>query len=418
MSKIIDIEAYEILDSRGYPTIETTIILSDGVKGSASVPSGASKGTYEALELRDENSKRFSGKGVLKAIKNINNEIFEIIQGLDIRNQSKIDSKLIALDGTKDKSRLGANAILSVSLASAKAASQSLNIPLYKYLGGINSYVLPLPLVNVINGGAHATNKLDIQEFMLAPVGAKSFSEGIRWCCEVFYEIKNILVSMGYSTSVGDEGGYAPDFNSNQEAIEIILKAIKKTGFSFNDIKISIDAASTEFYRRKKYHIKSENKILSSSMMVEFYKDLVEKYPIFSIEDGMAEDDWVGWQMLNKSIGNKVMIIGDDLFVTNTKRLKIGINKNAANAILIKPNQIGTLSETLATIRMASNNNFKSIVSHRSGETEDTIIADLAVATSCGFIKTGSVSRSERCAKYNRLIKIEKELGKSSIYMN
>ena len=408
MSIIEKINAYEILDSRGIPTLLTEVILDNGIKGNAAVPSGASTGIHEALELRDKDKNRYKGKGVLNNIDFINSLILDALQGLDVRDQKNIDSNLLKLDGTKNKSKLGANTLLSVSLAVAKTASNLNKIELYQYLGGINTTLLPIPLVNVINGGAHATNNLDIQEYMLAPVGAKTFSQAIRWCSEIFFNLKELLKSNNYSTSVGDEGGFAPNFKSNFEPLEFLIKSIKKSKLSpERDVMISLDVASSEFYKKNKYYLGSPKKNFSSDKMVLYLADIVKKYPIFSIEDGCAEDDWIGWKKLNSLIGDKTLTVGDDLFVTNRDRLKTGIEKNVANTILVKPNQIGTLTETLDTINLAKENKIETIISHRSGETEDNFIADLAVGTNSKMIKTGSVTRSERCSKYNRLLFIE-----------
>ena len=408
MSTIEKINAYEILDSRGIPTLLTQVILDNGVEGNAAVPSGASTGIHEALELRDKDKNRYNGKGVLNNIDFINSLILEALQGFDVRDQKNIDSNLLKLDGTKNKSKLGANTLLSVSLAVAKTASNLNKVDLYQYLGGINTNLLPIPLVNVINGGAHAANNLDIQEYMLAPVGAKTFSQAIRWCSEIFFNLKELLKSNSYSTSVGDEGGFAPNFKSNFEPLEFLIKAIKKSKLRpERDVMISLDVASSEFYKKHKYYLGSPKKYFSSEEMVSFLADIVKKYPIFSIEDGCAEDDWIGWKKLNSLIGDKTLTVGDDLFVTNRNRLEKGIKKNVANTILVKPNQIGTLTETLDTINLAKENKIETIISHRSGETEDNFIADLAVGSNSKMIKTGSVTRSERCSKYNRLLIIE-----------
>lgn len=408
MSIINNIKAYEILDSRGVPTILTEVILKNGVIGKASVPSGASTGVHEALELRDKNKDRFFGKGVLKSINLISSIILDILQGLDVRDQSNIDSILIDLDGTKNKKKLGANTILSVSLACAQAAANSEKLELYTLIGGLNVNNLPVPLVNIVNGGAHASNNLDIQEYMLAPIGANSFHQAIRWCSEIFFNLKEILKYNNYSTAVGDEGGFASNFTNNYEPLEYLIKAIKKSKLNpEKDVLISLDVASSEFFSEKKYFLKSDNKQLKSLEMVDYLNNMVKKYPIFSIEDGCSEDDWDGWIALNKKLSEDVLLVGDDLFVTNKTRLEKGIKINAANSILIKPNQIGSLSETLATINLAKSNNVENIISHRSGETEDCFIADLAIGTNSRLIKTGSVTRSERCCKYNRLLYIE-----------
>ncbi len=411
---IEEVKARQIIDSRGNPTVEADIFLSDGIMGRASVPSGASTGAYEAYELRDKENSMFSGKGVLQAVDNVNSIIAPEIIGFNIFNQREIDNLLINLDGTQNKSRLGANAILSVSLACARTAANALNIPLYQYIGGINASILPTPMMNILNGGAHANNNIDFQEFMITPVGAPNFSEAVRIGAEIFHTLGKILKEKGYNTAVGDEGGYAPDLQSNEEGIEIILEAIKKAGYSTDCVKICLDIASSEFYKDNMYHL--ENKILSSREMAEFLEKWVNKYPIISIEDGMAEDDFEGWKLLTQKIGDKCQLVGDDLFVTNVCRLNNGIQKKIANSILIKPNQIGTLSETLDTVNLAKRAGYSVIISHRSGETEDTFIADLAVGLNSGLIKTGSMSRSDRVSKYNRLIRIEEELGLASKY--
>ncbi len=416
MSVIVNIKSFEILDSRGIPTLFTEIELENGIKGSASVPSGASTGIHEALELRDGDLKRFKGKGVLNNINIIQSIIFDILSGIDVRDQKKIDELLIKIDGTNNKKKLGANTLLSVSLAAAKAAANYEKLELYKYLGGVNSYQLPIPLVNIINGGAHANNNLDIQEYMITPIGANTFKEAVRWCSEIFHNLKDILKKKSYSTSVGDEGGFASNFKNNEEPIELLIKAIKASNLNpERQVMISLDIAATEFYKNKKYKILSENKALTNIAMSEYLIKLCNKFPVFSIEDGMAEDDWNGWSYLSKSLSNKALIIGDDLFVTNKKRLLRGIKQNAANSILIKLNQIGTLTETLDTINIAKRNDYKTIISHRSGETEDNFISDLAVGTNAMFIKSGSVTRSERCSKYNRLILLE-NIDKNLIY--
>ena len=413
MSIINNIKAYEILDSRGIPTISTEVILKNGVKGKASVPSGASTGVHEALELRDNDKSRFFGKGVLKSIGLIQSIILDILQGLDVRDQNNIDSILLELDGTKNKKKLAANTILSVSLACAQAAANSEKIELYALIGGLNINNLPVPLVNIINGGAHASNNLDIQEYMLAPIGANSFHQAIRWCSEIFFNLKEILKNNNYSTAVGDEGGFASNFKNNYEPLEFLIKAIKKSKLNpEKDVMISLDVASSEFFDGKKYYLKSDNRRLKSIEMVEYLNKMVKKYPIFSIEDGCSEDDWSGWAVLNNKLSDNILLVGDDLFVTNKIRLKKGIKINAANSILIKPNQIGSLSETLETINLAKSNNIENIISHRSGETEDCFIADLAIGTNSRFIKTGSVTRSERCCKYNRLLYIEQNNNK------
>ena len=413
MSIINNIKAYEILDSRGIPTISTEVILKNGVIGKASVPSGASTGVHEALELRDNDKSRFFGKGLLKSISLIQSIILDILQGLDVRDQNNIDSILLELDGTKNKKKLGANTILSVSLACAQAAANYEKVELYTLIGGLNINNLPVPLVNIVNGGAHASNNLDIQEYMLAPIGANSFHQAIRWCSEIFFNLKEILKNNNYSTAVGDEGGFASNFKNNYEPLDFLIKAIKKSKLDpEKDVLISLDVASSEFFDGKKYYLKSDNKRLKSLEMVEYLNKVVKNYPIFSIEDGCSEDDWNGWTVLNNHLSDKVLLVGDDLFVTNKTRLQKGIKINAANSILIKPNQIGSLSETLETINLAKSNNIENIISHRSGETEDCFIADLAIGTNSRFIKTGSVTRSERCCKYNRLLYIEQNNNK------
>ncbi len=414
---IEDISARQILDSRGNPTVEAEVRLSGGIIGRAAVPSGASTGIFEALELRDGDENYYLGKGVTKAVNNVNNIIAPELIGEDASNQQQIDNLMIEIDGTENKAKLGANAILSVSLAAAKAASLAYKMPLYRYLGGLNATILPVPMMNIINGGAHADNNIDFQEFMIAPVGAYNFQEAIRMGSEIFHTLKSVLKGKGLVTSVGDEGGFAPNLKSNEEGIEVILEAIEKAGYDTEQVKICLDVASSEFYEEGRYTLAGENKVLSADEMVEFLAGWVEKYPIISIEDGMAEQDWDGWIKLTRKIGDKCQLVGDDLFVTNTRRLAEGIRRNVANSILIKVNQIGTLSETLDAITTAHSNSYTSIVSHRSGETEDTFIADLAVATNCGQIKTGSASRSDRMAKYNQLIRIEQELGASARYL-
>ena len=415
--KIKQIIAREILDSRGNPTIEADVILESGVIGSAMVPSGASTGQREALELRDGDKSRYLGKGVLNAISFINTQINECLQGFDISNQEKIDQAMIELDGTESKSKLGANAILSVSLASAHANAKQQNIPLYSSFGKSSALTLPVPMMNIINGGEHANNSVDIQEFMIIPAGAPSFRESLRYGAEVFHHLKAVLEKRGMNTAVGDEGGFAPDLASNEDAIKVILEAIEQAGYEAGkDIFIGIDVASSEFYSNNKYELTSEGKSLSSSEFVDYLENWVNNYPIISIEDGMDENDWDGWDLLTKRIGNRVQLVGDDLFVTNSKILSKGINNNIANSILIKVNQIGTLTETFNAMSIAFNSGYTCVMSHRSGETEDTTIADLAVATSCGQIKTGSLSRSDRLAKYNRLLRIEEQLGSKAIY--
>ncbi len=415
--KITQIKAREILDSRGNPTIEADITLENGTMGSAMVPSGASTGEREALELRDGDKSRYLGKGVLKAVAFINTEIAQALKGFDIADLGKIDQAMIDLDGTQTKSRLGANAILAVSLAAAHTNANALNKPLYDTLNLDAKYKLPVPMMNIINGGEHANNSVDIQEFMIIPAGAPTFKEALRYGAEVFHKLKSVLEAKGLNTAVGDEGGFAPDLASNEEAIKVILEAIKDAGFvAGKDIYIGIDAASSEFYENGTYNLASENRSLTSEEFVDYLADWVAKYPVISIEDGMDENDWNGWALLTKKIGNKVQLVGDDLFVTNSKILAEGIEKSIANSILIKVNQIGTLSETFEAMAMAEKAGYTCVMSHRSGETEDTTIADLAVATGCGQIKTGSLSRSDRLAKYNRLLRIEEELGANAIY--
>ncbi|MGA7324669.1 MAG: phosphopyruvate hydratase [Rhodomicrobium sp.] len=416
MTAIADIIGREILDSRGNPTVEVDVVLDDGSTGRASVPSGASTGMHEAIEKRD-GGERYLGKGVLEAVDAVNGEIFDALQGMDALDQRRIDNTLLMLDGTENKGRLGANAILGVSLATAKAASQALDLPLYRYLGGVNARVLPVPMMNIINGGAHADNALDFQEFMISPLGAPSLGEAVRWGSEIFHTLRKLLKEGGHNTNVGDEGGFAPNLKSADEALSFVMRAIEKAGYRpGEDVAIALDPASTEFFSDGKYELKGEGKTLSSTEMVSFYRDLVARYPIISVEDGMAEDDWDGWRALTKELGTRINLIGDDLFVTNTKRLQQGIERGAANGILIKVNQIGTLSETLDAVSMAQRAAMKAVISHRSGETEDSTIADIAVATNAGQIKTGSLSRSDRTAKYNQLIRIEEELGDSGAF--
>ncbi len=420
MSNILDIRSREILDSRGNPTVEVEVLTDDGHLGRAAVPSGASTGKYEAVELRDGDKKRFLGKGVLNACRNIEEIIREELIGVEVFEQIYIDNIMLELDGTPNKSKLGANAILGVSMAVAKAAASAAGQPLYRYIGGVNAHVLPVPMMNILNGGSHADNSIDFQEFMVVPVGADFFSEGLRMGVEIFHSLKAVLKKKGYSTNVGDEGGFAPNIKSNKEAVEIVLKSIENAGYRpGEDVMIAMDAAASEFYNSKEkvYHFhQSTGDKLSSTDMVSYWADWVKKYPIFSIEDGLDEDDWKGWKALNKKLGKKVQLVGDDLFVTNTKRLQRGIDEGSANSILIKVNQIGTLTETIDAVNMATRNGFTSVMSHRSGETEDTTIADLAVALNTGQIKTGSASRSDRIAKYNQLLRIEEELGDSGIY--
>ncbi len=417
MTFIEDVVARQILDSRGNPTVEVDVMLECGVVGRAAVPSGASTGIFEALELRDGDKSKYLGKGVLKAVENVNEIIAPAIIGMDAADQQALDKFMIELDGTENKSKLGANAILGVSLAAAKAASMAFEMPLYRYLGGVNAVTLPVPMMNIINGGAHADNNVDFQEFMIAPVGASCFQEAIRMGAEVFHNLKAVLKARGMVTSVGDEGGFAPNLSSNEEALKVIVEAIQKAGYTTEQVKICLDVASSEFYEEDgTYNLEGEGKRLSRAQMVDFLENWVNNYPIISIEDGMAEEDWEGWKMLTERIGDRCQLVGDDLFVTNTKRLAKGIEKGVANSILIKVNQIGSLTETLEAIAMAHDAGYTAISSHRSGETEDTFIADLAVATNCGQIKTGSASRSDRIAKYNQLIRIEQELGSAAKY--
>ena len=420
MSFILDIRAREILDSRGNPTVEVEVMTESGTVGRAAVPSGASTGKYEAVELRDGDKDRFLGKGVLTACRNVDEEIREALIGEDIFDQRQIDHAMLQLDGTPNKGKLGANAILGVSLAVAKAAAEELGQPLYRYLGGANAHVLPVPMMNILNGGSHADNSIDFQEFMIMPIGANFFSEGLRMGVEVFHHLKGVLKSKGYSTNVGDEGGFAPNIKSNVEAIETVLTAIEKAGYKpGEDIMIAMDAAASEFYNEeeKVYHFhQSTGDKLTSSEMVGYWKEWVEKYPILSIEDGLHEDDWAGWAELTQKVGDRVQLVGDDLFVTNTERLQRGIDDNVANSILIKVNQIGSLTETIEAVNLATRNSYTSVMSHRSGETEDTTIADLAVALNTGQIKTGSASRSDRIAKYNQLLRIEEELAATGVY--
>lgn len=417
MIEIETVFAREILDSRGNPTLEVDVTLSDGGFGRAAVPSGASTGAHEAVELRDGDKARFLGKGVLKAVQNVNDEIADVIYGLDAENQRGIDEILKTLDGTENKGRLGANAMLGVSLALAKAVADSQGVPLYRYVGGANAHVLPVPMMNIINGGEHADNPIDIQEFMVMPVGAESFSEALRCGAEIFHALKSKLKADGHNTNVGDEGGFAPNLSSTRDALDYILKAIDAAGYKAGeDVFLALDVASTEFFEGGRYELKGEGKSLSSSEFVDYLATLAADYPIISIEDGMAEDDWDGWVELQARIGDTVQLVGDDLFVTNPKRLKTGIEMKAANSILVKVNQIGTLSETLDAVDMAHRAGFTAVMSHRSGETSDTTIADLAVATNCGQIKTGSLARSDRLAKYNQLLRIEEQLGDMAVY--
>ena len=417
MTEIVEVKARQILDSRGNPTVEVDVHVACGAIGRAAVPSGASTGKREALEIRDKRSKRFGGKGVTTAIKNVHKVIAPAIQGMDAANQIALDKHMIELDGTPNKSKLGANAILGVSMAAARAGAMAYGLPLYRYLGGINVRYLPVPMMNIINGGAHAANNLDIQEFMIIPFGAKSIAQAIQMGAETFHELKKILKDKGLGTGVGDEGGFAPDLKSNEDAIKFIMRAINGAGYKpGKDIGIGLDAAASEFYRNGKYVLKSENKRLSAAKMIDYYQDLVEKYPIVSIEDGLSEGDWNGWSLMTDRMEGSVQIVGDDIFVTNPKIFSKGIEKGIANSILIKLNQIGTVTETLDAIEMANQVGYSTVVSHRSGETEDTFIADLVVGVNGGQIKTGSMSRSDRLAKYNQLIRIEEELGAAALF--
>jgi enolase len=420
MAHIKGLFARQILDSRGNPTIEVDVLTSNGIIGRAAVPSGASTGIHEAVELRDNDSSIYLGKGVLKAVKNVNSILNEALHGKDIFDQEGIDKAMIKLDGTDNKSNLGANAILGVSLAVAKAAALESNLSLFKYVGGPSATILPVPMMNILNGGSHADNLIDIQEFMVMPIGAKSFSEGLRWGTEVFHHLKAVLKSNGMSTNVGDEGGFAPNLGSNEEAIQVVMQAVEKAGFRLGiDMSIALDAAASEFYNSKTglYHFESTGENRSSAEMVAYWEDWCKKYPIISVEDGLAEDDWNGWKLATEKLGKSVQLVGDDLFVTNTTRLQRGINEEIANSILIKVNQIGTLTETKEAVNLAKKNNYSSVMSHRSGETEDNTIADLAVALKTGQIKTGSASRSDRMSKYNQLLRIEEELGDNAIYL-
>ncbi len=416
MTAIVDIIGREILDSRGNPTVEVDVVLEDGSMGRAGVPSGASTGAHEAHELRDVDA-RYGGKGVRQAVAAINGEIFDALCGVEAEDQVDVDETLIALDGEPNKSRLGANAILGVSLAVAKAAAEASNMPLYRYVGGVSARTLPAPMMNIVNGGAHADNPIDVQEFMIMPLGAETFADALRWGAEIFHALKKGLKGAGHNTNVGDEGGFAPNLKSADEALGFIMKAIEAAGRRpGHDVFIALDAASTEFFRGGKYHLEGEGKILDAGGMVSYYEDLASRYPIVSIEDGMAEDDWAGWKTLTDRLGSRVQLVGDDLFVTNEKRLKDGIAKGCANSILVKVNQIGTLTETLRAVDRAHRAGYAAVMSHRSGETEDATIADLAVATNCGQIKTGSLARADRTAKYNQLLRIEEELGASAHY--
>lgn len=420
MSYIAEIFARQILDSRGNPTVEVDVITDEGALGRAAVPSGASTGIHEAVELRDGDKKNYLGKGVLKAVKNVNDSIAPALIGYDVADQTGIDEMMIQLDGTANKGKLGANSILAVSMAVAKAAAEEASLPLYRYIGGTNAKTLPVPMMNILNGGAHADNKIDFQEFMVMPIGASTFSEGLRWGVEIFHALKSVLKKKGFSTNVGDEGGFAPNIQSNEEAIDTVMEAITAAGYKpGTQITIAMDAANSELWdnKKKKYVFhKSSGKEMSSDQLVKFWEGWVKKYPIVSIEDGMAEDDWEGWAALTKAIGKKCQLVGDDLFVTNVTRLQQGIDKSIANALLVKVNQIGTVTETINAVTLAQHNGYNTIMSHRSGETEDTTIADLAVALNCGQIKTGSASRTDRMAKYNQLIRIEELLGMSAVY--
>lgn len=421
MSYIEEVIGRQIIDSRGNPTVEVDVILSNSIVGRAAVPSGASTGEHEAVELRDEDASQFMGKGVMNAVENVNNVIADELRGMEVFNQVEVDNALIELDGTENKAKLGANAVLGVSLASAHAAANALNLPLWRYIGGVNAKVLPLPMMNIINGGSHADNNVDLQEFMVMPVGAASLSEAVRMGSEIFHNLKKVLKDKNYNTAVGDEGGFAPHLKSNEEAVEVILLAVEKAGYSPGDeVVIALDPATSEFYNadKKLYEFRwSDGSERDSDAMVEFWSDWIDKYPIVSIEDALAEDDWDGWKKLTDAVGDRVQLVGDDLFVTNTDRLARGIREGIGNSILIKVNQIGTLTETLDAIEMAHKNDFTAVISHRSGETEDTTIADLAVATNAGQIKTGSMSRTDRVAKYNQLLRIEEQLGTNAIFL-
>ena len=420
MSYIVEVRARQILDSRGNPTVEVDVLTDEGAMGRAAVPSGASTGIHEAVELKDNDKKKYLGRGVLKAVKNVNTLIADNIVGFDVTAQAAIDQVMIELDGTPNKAKLGANSILAVSMAVAKAAAEEASLPLYRYIGGTNARTLPMPMMNILNGGAHADNKIDFQEFMIMPIGAPSFSEGLRWGVEIFHQLKSTLKKKGYSTNVGDEGGFAPNIQSNEEAIETVLEAITAAGYKAGtQIAIAMDAANSELWNAKKkkyvFH-KSSGKEMTSDQLVKYWESWVKKYPIVSLEDGMAEDDWAGWKNLTETIGSKCQLVGDDLFVTNVTRLQTGIDKKIANGLLVKVNQIGTLTETINAVSLAQHNGYNTIMSHRSGETEDTTIADLAVALNCGQIKTGSASRTDRMAKYNQLIRIEEQLGETGLF--
>lgn len=420
MSYILDVHAREVLDSRGNPTVEVDVVTENGIIGRAMVPSGASTGVHEALELRDKDKSRYGGKGVLKAVSNVNDVIAPELIGLSIFEQTLIDRVLIELDGTKSKEKLGANSILGVSMAVARAAANELQMPLYKYIGGVNAKTLPVPMMNILNGGEHANNNVDIQEFMILPVGAKSFNEALRMGAEIYHELKNVLKDKGLQTGVGDEGGFAPDLKSNEEALEVIVSAIEKAGYKpGEDVYLGLDVASTEFYNAEKkiYEMKGEGKSYTVSELISYYKKLIDKYPLISIEDAFAEDDWEAWEEFTNEVDGKIQLVGDDLFVTNTERLEDGIKKNVANSILIKLNQIGTLTETIDAVKMAMKAGYTAVISHRSGETEDSFIADLAVALNAGQIKSGAPARTDRVAKYNELLRIEEELGEEAEYL-
>lgn len=416
MSTLIHaVHGREVLDSRGNPTVEVDVILDCGSIGRAGIPSGASTGTFEAVELRDKDKKRYLGKGVLTAVQNVKEKIAPALKGKDALEQGEIDAVMLDLDGTENKARLGANAMLGVSLATARAAANALGLPLYRYLGGINANLLPVPMMNILNGGKHADNNVDVQEFMILPVGAQNFREALRMCAEVYHSLKKVLLDMGLATGVGDEGGFAPNLTSNEDSLQLIVKAIEAAGYEpGNEVSLALDVAATELYEGEKYHLRGEGLEMSSEKMVEYYINLVDKYPIISIEDGLAEEDWEGWKKLTSALGERINLVGDDLFVTNPLRLERGIQEGAANSILIKMNQIGTISETLQTMQLALQRGYSCVVSHRSGETEDTALADLAVALNCGFVKTGAPARAERVAKYNRLLRIEEGLGKTA----
>ncbi|MEO5999194.1 MAG: phosphopyruvate hydratase [Chitinophagaceae bacterium] len=420
MAYISEIHARQVLDSRGNPTVEVDVITDEGALGRAAVPSGASTGIHEAVELRDDDKKMYGGKGVLKAVENVNTTISDKLVGWEVADQAGLDAEMIALDGTSNKGKLGANAMLAVSMAAAKAAALESDLPLFRYIGGTNARTLPIPMMNILNGGAHADNKIDFQEFMVMPIGAGSFSEGLRWGVEIFHALKSVLKKKGYSTNVGDEGGFAPDIQSNEEAIDTVMAAINAVGFKAGkDVSIAMDPAVSEMFdnKSKEYHFhKSDGKKLSIEKMVDFWATWVKNYPIISIEDGMAEDDWDGWKLMTDTLGSKIQLVGDDLFVTNVLRLQQGIDKGVANGLLVKVNQIGTVTETINAVTLAQHNGYNTIMSHRSGETEDTTIADLAVALNCGQIKTGSASRTDRIAKYNQLIRIEEQLGSNAVY--